>query len=279
MSWPKAGNGDPALPDRRWRHAADAIVGAFGVAERAGMPVYLRLRKCIADLIATNTLRSDEQLPPELWLARALGISLGTVQKALHMLNAERYIQRRQGHGTYVSAPPRPMTELWHYRFVDPATQQFVPVYSRLISRKLVESATAARILGDDPAGFVEIRRYISVAGELDCHSRIYLGASEFAPLMEIDAAVFDNVNLKTIFAAQFGRPTLDVIQRLRLGTPDVEANQALGLARDALTMILTVTAFSHHGPYSYQEASIPRSRFLLDMSALTDARPGPKSR
>lgn len=264
---------EPVQPEPKWTPSGQMIANAYAATQKIGTPVYMRLKNCIADLIDDGSLSTEAQLPPEQWLARELGISLGTIQKSLGALNAEGYIQRRQGHGTYVAAPPQPMTELWHYRFFDPETDTFAPIYSHLIDRKIITDQGIVRILGDDPEGFIEIQRSIIVAGEFKCHSRLFLGASHFAPLLQADPSIFDNVNLKNIFSTQFARPTVRVSQRVHLVAPDPEANKVLRLAKGTLALKLCILASSHQGPYSYQEATIPQSRFLLDMSFLGEGQ------
>lgn len=252
---------------RPWSVAAQVIVNAHSASSGDGMPVYQRLKKCIADLIVAKALPEGAQLPPEQWLARNLGVSLGTAQKALNALTADGYVERRQGHGTYVATPRSAMTELWHFRFFDSETGTFAPVYSHLVRRRIVGAARAEAVLGADPKGFVEIERAIDVNGEFSCHSRMYLGASHFSELMTIDQSVFENVNLKLIFAGRFGRPTLEAIQHIHLAKPSAAANAVLGLKRGELSIVLTVIAISHSGPYSLQEIHIPQSRFGLDVS------------
>lgn len=262
-----------AAAGRKWDDPARAIVDAFAAGTDDGTPVYLRLKHTVRDLVVDGALAAGAQLPPEQWLARATGVSLGTVQKALNALHADGLIERRQGHGTYVSEPRRPMTELWHFRFFDPRTGGFAPIYSRLLSRRIVAGRAVPRVLPRDPAGFVEIERAIDIAGEATCHSRLYLGASHFAPLMAIEPAVFDNVNLKQIFAGEFGRPTLDAVQRVRATAPPRAVARVLGHSGTAPVLALTVIAHSHGGPYSFQEVHIPHSRFELDVSPMGEER------
>ncbi|GKX32938.1 MAG: hypothetical protein MnENMB40S_05560 [Rhizobiaceae bacterium MnEN-MB40S] len=254
-------------PERKWDAAGRLIVNAYLSSPEDGVPVYLRLKKCLSKLIVNSDLSVDAQLPPEQWLARALNVSLGTVQKSLNALRLDGYIERHQGHGTYVSAPRRRMTELWHYRFFDPQTGDFAPVFSKLIGRRTVMNEAAEVILGRDQLGFVEIERRIDVAGEFACFSRMYLGATHFSALMRIEPSVFDNVNLKQIFSSQFDRPTLKVTQRVSLTEPEPSVQSIIGVSPGDQCLVLTLIAQSHDGAYSFQEAFIPKSRFLLDMS------------
>ncbi len=84
---------------------------------------------------------------------------------------------------------------------------------------------------------------------------------------VEIEPSVFDNVNLKQIFSSQFDRPTLKVTQRVSLTEPEPSVQSIIGVSPGDQCMVLTLIALSHDGAYSFQEAFIPKSRFLLEMS------------
>lgn len=60
--------------------------------------LYLSLKKAIQDLI----VRSGERLPSSRTLAMDLGLARNTVMSALSQLEAEGYLETRQGSGTYV---------------------------------------------------------------------------------------------------------------------------------------------------------------------------------
>ncbi len=59
--------------------------------------------------LATGRHRPGDRLPPELELAAMLGVSRGTLRTALDRLEEAGEITRRQGSGTYVGQPVRPM--------------------------------------------------------------------------------------------------------------------------------------------------------------------------
>jgi GntR family transcriptional regulator len=59
--------------------------------------------------LSTGTHRPGDRLPPELELAAMLGVSRGTLRTALDRLEEAGEITRRQGSGTYVGQPVRPM--------------------------------------------------------------------------------------------------------------------------------------------------------------------------
>ena len=65
-------------------------------------PLYLQVRDAVLDRIRSGKLRSGGLLPSEVDLHRELGVSLGTLRKALGVLEAEQLIVREPGRGTFV---------------------------------------------------------------------------------------------------------------------------------------------------------------------------------
>ena len=68
----------------------------------ARRPLYLQTCDLLTERIAGGEWKPGAILPNEIDLARELGISVGTVRKALGKLEAERLVVRRQGRGTFV---------------------------------------------------------------------------------------------------------------------------------------------------------------------------------
>ncbi|MEQ1672654.1 MAG: GntR family transcriptional regulator, partial [Hyphomicrobium sp.] len=65
-------------------------------------PLYVQVAGILRAKICSSEWSSRAPLPNEVALARDIGVSIGTVRKALEMLENERLIQRRQGRGTFV---------------------------------------------------------------------------------------------------------------------------------------------------------------------------------
>jgi GntR family transcriptional regulator len=68
-------------------------------------PLYLQLRDALAARIARGEWKVGTAIPGEGDLARELGVSKGTVRKALDLLEGESLLIRRQGRGTFVVDP------------------------------------------------------------------------------------------------------------------------------------------------------------------------------
>ncbi|BCH08766.1 putative HTH-type transcriptional regulator [Mesorhizobium sp. 131-3-5] len=67
-------------------------------------PVYRRLADAIAERIAAGTLAVGDRLPPQRDIARALGINVTTVTRALATLQQRGLLEARPGRGTTVAA-------------------------------------------------------------------------------------------------------------------------------------------------------------------------------
>jgi GntR family transcriptional regulator len=68
-------------------------------------PLYFQVRDALAGRIARGEWKAGTAIPSENDLARELGVSKGTMRKALDLLEDEALLSRRQGRGTFVLDP------------------------------------------------------------------------------------------------------------------------------------------------------------------------------
>ena len=66
------------------------------------LPVYLQIAELLARQIKAGYWRQGERLPTEAELAQRLSVAVGTLRKALALLEAQDVLERIQGSGTYV---------------------------------------------------------------------------------------------------------------------------------------------------------------------------------
>ena len=71
-------------------------------------PLYLQIRDIFSERIATAQWRSREPIPNEYELSVELGVSIGTIRKAMDILVAEGQVARKQGRGTFVADQESP---------------------------------------------------------------------------------------------------------------------------------------------------------------------------
>ncbi len=84
----------------------------FELDVRSRKPIYEQLVERLKELIITEIIKSDEQLPSVRMLAQQLTINPNTIQKAYRELEAQGYIYSIKGKGSFVSpATPRQNSE------------------------------------------------------------------------------------------------------------------------------------------------------------------------
>ncbi len=75
-------------------------------------PLYLQVRDALVERIKDGRWKPGGSLPSEIDLYRDLGVSLGTLRKALGLLEAEKLIVRQPGRGTFVRNLKAPRARL-----------------------------------------------------------------------------------------------------------------------------------------------------------------------
>jgi GntR family transcriptional regulator len=185
------------------------IVARFRMAP-PGLPKHTRLREAIIDAVEAGELPVGSKMTGERELSEALGLSLGTTQKALGRLMDDGFLVRRQGHGTFVGSMRRPIAGSWHFRFTAPEGGPELPVFATIAERRLVGGdGPWAAALGPDPKGYVLVRRRLEIGGAFHCASRLFLPATRFGKLLRIAEKRLVDTNLKAVLANEFGAPTL----------------------------------------------------------------------
>jgi GntR family transcriptional regulator len=66
-------------------------------------PLYKQVYDLLTARLVEGYWKPSQLLPSEMMLAEELGVSQGTVRKALNQMVAEKMLQRQQGKGTFVA--------------------------------------------------------------------------------------------------------------------------------------------------------------------------------
>ncbi len=80
---------------------------AFEASVGKSRPKYIQVSELLIREINAGHWREGERLPVEAELAKELSVAIGTLRKALTLLEEEGLLERRQGSGTYVRKAPR----------------------------------------------------------------------------------------------------------------------------------------------------------------------------
>ena len=196
----------------------------------ASKPLYLQVRDALIDLISRGSWKPGFQIPGETELAREVGVSSGTVRKALELMESQGLIVRRQGRGSFVA---------------DPDLEELAGRYTRLFGSegRRVPSRTAKAITIERcPANSFECSRLQLQAGA-DVYRirrvREDLGASFLLEDAVLPAELFagplngeDAAQEIGILAHRHGLLLGKAEERITLGQPPHDVADLLRLAR-----------------------------------------------
>jgi len=144
-------------------------------------PLYLQVRNLLAQRIAAGVWAPGTMLPNEIELARELGVSSGTVRKALDSLESDRLVLRRQGRGTSVVDQASAEVAARFSNFRDAAGQRVIGDMQLLAQTQDVATQTEQQRLqlgAHDPVlRTTRLRRY---KGLLFMHEEVALAVSRF---------------------------------------------------------------------------------------------------
>ncbi|GAK33186.1 MULTISPECIES: GntR family transcriptional regulator [Iodidimonas] len=165
-------------------------------------PLYRQVYDHLVKQISTGVWKAAEALPSEHALASSLGVSQGTVRKALDAMASENLIERRQGKGTYVSQYNEQSALFRFFRMAHPGGEKVIPDCGEKSISRRPANATEARKLAIKPDDMVvELRRTRWVEGRPAIFEMIVLPLALFPDIDRYDP--LPNA-LYTLYQAEF---------------------------------------------------------------------------
>ncbi|PSC04497.1 GntR family transcriptional regulator [Alsobacter soli] len=188
----------------------------------SGAPLYAQVRNTLVGRLVKGVWAPGDALPSEFELAAELGVSQGTVRKALDSLAADNLVVRRQGSGTFVAEHDESRILFQFFRLAPDTGEPTFPE-SRLVSlRTGPAQPEEARVFSvTEGVDVFRIHRVRSLSGRGVIAERIILLASMFPGL---DGAKSPN-NLYGLYAHRYGVTVARAHERLKaIGLPEEEA-------------------------------------------------------
>lgn len=190
---------------------------------RKPAPKYRSVSDAIESLILAGRFGPRGRLPSELRLAKEHDVSLGTIRRALELLERRGAVVRRHGAGTFATAgyaPPResraPDSELRYFRFIDQETGTYLPVHSRVTAiDRILQNGHWSTQLGQD-ADFIRLMRLLRVGDEFEIDSAIYFRTRDARGLLANRPEDFDGVLIRDHVRRKFGLETANTTQTIR---------------------------------------------------------------
>lgn len=177
------------------------------------LPVYRQIAELLVRQIKAGYWREDERLPTEAELAQRLGVAVGTLRKALALLQAQGVLERIQGSGTYVKkiAGTRQIYELFRLEL---STGPGLPTAGILDVRRMARPAHVPALGGHESEAVWRVRRLR------------YLSQVPVA----LEEIWFEGAALKTLSAAALG-DSMYLFYQQRLGVWIAQVEDRLSAA------------------------------------------------
>ncbi|VVP67149.1 HTH-type transcriptional repressor YvoA [Pseudomonas fluorescens] len=234
------------------------------------LPLYQRLREEMLARIASGEWTPGAPIPTEAELTRHYGVAIGTVRKAVDTLVNEGLLLRSQGRGTFVRRPNFDASLARFFRQVNARGGHEIPS-SRILSKSLrtpSKTVTDALELGEGEQ-VVHMERLRMVEGRALFHEEIWLPASRFSALLEIDSASFGEL-LYPLYERQCGQCIASAKETLTVGAADRAMADTLSIEIGAPVVSIERTALGYdRSPLEYRlsRAAADGFRYQIDIS------------
>ena len=227
----------------------DTRTMASGRAEsRAALgfrPLYRQVKDVLVKRIAEGVWAAGGALPSEPDIAADLGVSHGTVRKALDELAAENLVVRRQGKGTFVARHDEARILFQFFKLIPDTGERRFPD-SRILGVEVRDAdAEAVRILAlRKGAKVVALERVRSLADRICIVERIVLPKALFLGIEKRDLPN----NLYELYRSEFGVTITRATERLKAVAATRREAKHLDVAVGAPLLAIDRTALAIDG-------------------------------
>jgi GntR family transcriptional regulator len=208
-------------------------------------PLYQQVRERLTSRIADGRWRGGESVPSEMQIAAELGVSQGTVRKALDEMTAAKLLVRRQGKGTFVAAHDEARILFQFFKLMPDSGGQAFPesdVISVIIG--VADDAAAERLSLFKGEPVIRIRRARSLAGRKAICETIILPLALFDGLQDADIPN----NLYHLYAEHYGVRVAGGRETLKAVAASPEDAATLGVEPGAPLLLIDRVATALDG-------------------------------
>lgn len=246
----------------------DGAAEGVGEAQALGFnPLYMQVKQRMLDRMLSGAWAPGMLLPSEQQIAAEIGVSQGTVRKALDSLQAENLIVRRQGRGTFVAEHTSERALFHFFKLVDPDGTRALPETVHVaLSRTPADADTVVR-LGLEPGAPVwVVRRHRALNGAVLVSETIALSADAFP---DLDARQPLPNNVYSLYERAYGRTVARAVEELRAVAAPADDAAALGCAEGHPVLLIERVALGLDGrPVEWRRSLCltDRYRYLSDL-------------
>ena len=230
-------------------------------------PLYRQVRDVLVKRIVDNVWQPGELLPNEFEIAADLGVSQGTIRKALNELEAEKFVIRRQGKGTYVAGHDEARILFQFFKLIpDSGKGEFPESQILEVAVETANARTAAALDLAANARVVRIERLRSFAGRVCIVERITLPRALFPGVEKRDLPN----NLYELYRSDFRVTVVRASEKLKAVAATRREARHLGVKAGAPLLAIDRTAFALDGRPVEWRVSLCRTDKIHYLSDLT---------
>ncbi|MCZ8313669.1 GntR family transcriptional regulator [Phreatobacter sp.] len=167
------------------------------------LPLYRQVKERLVRRIADGEWQAGRAIPSEMQIAAELGVSQGTVRKALDEMTAERLLVRRQGVGTFVASHDEDRILFQFFKLSRDDGRRVFPDSTVLsVGEERCDADAALRLGLRRGTRVVRIHRLRSLGGDIAVSESIIVPSARFAGLAACDPVPN---NLYGLYAERYG--------------------------------------------------------------------------
>jgi GntR family transcriptional regulator len=262
------------VPGGRGPGAGVPAGGGLGAA--SAMPLYRQAKRALLQAIEGGACPIGAALPSESRLAAGLGVSIGTVRRAVDELVADHILVRLQGRGTFVAThdAQRFLFQFFHVERSD-GLREAPEVELLAVERQRAdaEAAEALRLREGETVWMIEnrlrLQRRPVVYDRIVVPCGLFKGLTE-RRLRERPGTIYQ------LYQSEFGITVVRAAERARAIAADRSAARVLGLAPGTPVMQVRRTALTFGDkPVEYRVSTINTARHDY-VHLISRARQGP---
>lgn len=226
------------------------------------MPLYRQAKRTLLQAIESGACAPGSMLPSETLLASALGVSIGTLRRAVDELVADHIVVRRQGRGTFVAThdTERFLFQFFHVERGDGLRESpQVELIGFERQRAVADEAESLRLREGEAVWVAENR--LRLQGRAVVLDRIVMPVALFKGMTEKRFRDRPGTVYR-LYQSEFGITVVRAAERARAVPADRAVARVLGIAPHTPVMQVRRTALTFGDkPVEYRVSVIDTSR------------------
>ena len=183
---------------------------------KGSIPLYMQIKELLVSRISGGQWAPGEVIPSEMQLALELGVSQGTVRKAISELVENNVLTRKQGRGTFVAIHDDQRALFHFFHVVDNDGRKVLPESTTLsCRRKRASRIETSKLKLSAGASVVSIERIRKFDGLPTMLETITLPSTPFSDLGKVGACDLPNM-LYELYEKKFGITVHSAEEKLR---------------------------------------------------------------